>query len=81
VYFNESNPNGCTIGSGFASDLSGDPDNIVSPIFMVERGDCSFVTMARNVERAGGALALIMDTFDEDIKDLILSDDGSGAGI
>jgi hypothetical protein len=48
---------------------------------MVERGNCSFVTQARNVERAGGALALIIDTMNEDISDLILSDDGTGAGI
>ena len=81
MYFNESNPHGCEIGAGFTADLSGDPDNVVSPIFMVERGNCSFVTQARNVERAGGALALIIDTLNEDISDLILSDDGTGAGI
>ena len=81
MYFNESNPNGCDKGAGFATDLSGDPDNVVSPIFMVERGDCSFVTQARNIERAGGALALIIDSFNEDISNLILSDDGTGAGI
>ena len=29
----------------------------------------------------GGALAIIVDPMEEDIKDVILSDDGTGAGI
>ena len=48
---------------------------------MVDVGDCSFVQQVRNIERAGGALAVIIDNKNEDIKDLILSDDGSGQGI
>jgi len=37
--------------------------------------------MARNVEKAGGALAIIIDTKSENVTDVILSDDGTGAGI
>jgi hypothetical protein len=44
-------------------------------------GECSFVTQTRNIENAGGAMALIIDTNEEDISDIILSDDGTGAGI
>jgi hypothetical protein len=65
----------------FTDDFTGDPDGDLSPIFLVERGNCSFVTMARNVEKAGGALAIIIDTKSENVTDVILSDDGTGAGI
>lgn len=65
----------------FTDDFSGDPDGDLSPIFLVERGNCSFVQMARNVEKAGGALALIIDTKSENVSSVILSDDGTGAGI
>lgn len=45
IYFNSSNPTGCEHGSSFTNDLSGDPDNILTPIFMVEATHkCSFVT-------------------------------------
>lgn len=65
----------------FTDDLSGDPDGDLSPIFLVVRGNCSFVTMVRNVEKAGGALALIIDTKSENVSGVILADDGTGAGI
>tara|TARA_B110000285_G_scaffold228816_1_gene292414 strand:+ start:7 stop:330 length:324 start_codon:yes stop_codon:yes gene_type:complete len=81
IYFNEKNPHGCTKQMNFTNDFSGDPDDDLSPIFLVERGNCSFVTMARNIEKAGGALALIIDTKSENVSDIVLSDDGTGAGI
>ena len=81
LYYNEKNPHGCEKGMPFTDDFTGDPDGDLSPIFLVERGNCSFVTMARNVEKAGGALAIIIDTKSENVTDVILSDDGTGAGI
>ena len=48
---------------------------------MVNRGNCSFVTKSRNIARAGGKVALIIDTKKDIGKDLIMSDDGTGAGI
>lgn len=45
----------------FTSDFSGDPDGILSPIVLVDRGDCHFVTKARNIERAGGSLLVVID--------------------
>ena len=48
---------------------------------MVNRGNCSFVTKSRNIARAGGKVALIIDTENELEKELIMSDDGTGAGI
>lgn len=65
----------------FTEDFTNDPDGDLSPIFLVERGNCSFVTMARNAEKQGGALVIIIDTKSENVSDIILSDDGTGAGI
>lgn len=48
---------------------------------MVDSGNCSYVTQVRNIEKMGGALAIIVDPMEEDITDVILSDDGTGAGI
>ena len=48
---------------------------------MVDVGSCSFVQQVRNIERSGGALAIIVDNKNEDITDLVLSDDGTGQGI
>lgn len=48
---------------------------------MVDRGDCTFVTKVRNIERAGGSLAIIIDDINEDISNVIMSDDGTGTGI
>lgn len=83
LYYNASNPYGCETGSGFLDDfdLMGDPDGIITPIIMVKQSNCSYVTQTRNIEMGGGALAIIIDTLEEDISDIILSDDGTGAGI
>jgi len=47
----------------------------------VDRGHCTFVTKVRNVERAGGSLAVIIDDTFEDVDKVIMSDDGTGTGI
>lgn len=47
----------------------------------MDRGHCTFVTKVRNVERAGGSLAVIIDDSFEDINKVIMSDDGTGTGI
>jgi hypothetical protein len=48
---------------------------------MVDRGSCTFVTKARNVQRIGGALALIVNNKQEDLDKVLMSDDGTGADI
>lgn len=35
----------------------------------------------RNIERAGASLAVIIDNTDENIRNVIMSDDGTGSGI
>jgi hypothetical protein len=51
------------------------------PIIMVDRGSCSFVTKTRNVQNVGGHLALIVDSNDESIDNIIMADDGTGSDI
>lgn len=53
----------------------------MTPIFLVERGDCTFVTKVRNIQKAGGSLAVIIDDLNEDVDNVIMSDDGTGTGI
>ena len=48
---------------------------------LLERGDCHFVTKVRNVALNGGQLAIIIDNKNEDIKGVMMTDDGTGAGI
>jgi len=52
------------------------------PTFAIaDRGDCSFVEKVRNMEILGAAMGIVVDNTDEDIDTLVMSDDGSGAGI
>lgn len=48
---------------------------------LVERGGCHFVTKSRNIARAGGKIAIIVDTKNENIEGVVMSDDGTGQGI
>ena len=54
----------------------------MTPIFLVDRGNCHFVTKVRNVEKAGGSLAVIIDDSGTNhVNKIIMSDDGTGTGI
>jgi len=48
---------------------------------LADRGGCSFVDKVRNMEDAGAAVGIVVDSSDEDINEIIMSDDGTGAGI
>lgn len=61
--------------------MSADEDEVQSPIIIVQRGGCSFVTKTRNIMHAGGKVAVIIDTHNENIKNVSMSDDGTGAGL
>ena len=50
-------------------------------IFIAKRGGCSFVQKARFVQRAGYSMLLIVNNMETNIKDVIMSDDGSGNDI
>lgn len=45
---------------------------------MVDRGNCTFVTKAMNIEKLGVKLAIIADNRDEVTEGLIMADDGRG---
>lgn len=60
-----------------------DKTNIVdsAPIIMVDRGSCHFADKARNIQMAGGKVALIINNDNTDPKNIIMSDDGTGSDI
>ena len=75
--FVESNEYGC---NPFGITLKNDTEQ--SPIAIVRRGECSFVTKVRNVEHGGAKLAIIVDEVDkEDPQMIVMVDDGTGNGI
>ena len=46
---------------------------------LVQAGECPITTKVRNIEKAGGQLAIIGDAYFEKVEDLFLEDvDGSG---
>ena len=79
VWYDDKNADGCHDFT-IKIDGTGDPDDTPSPIVLVHRGNWSFVQKARNVERAGGSLAIVINK-DDDIKDFVMVDDGSGSSI
>lgn len=52
-----------------------------SPIIMVDRGSCHFTVKARNIQKAGGKIAVVINNNDNDIKNIVMSDDGTGDDI
>jgi hypothetical protein len=51
-------------------------------MILVERGDCTFVTKTRHIAKEGGQVAVIIDNKEsENVKTVVMSDDGSGAGL
>ncbi len=47
----------------------------------MERGGCSFVKKVRNLEAIGVAVVIVVDDAEEDVDNIIMSDDGTGGGI
>ena len=50
-------------------------------ILLVKRGGCSFVQKARNAQRGGYSMIIIVNNIQATIKNVIMSDDGSGNDI
>jgi len=48
---------------------------------MVDRGNCTFVTKVRNIEKVGAKLAIICDSFAEGSENVVMADDGSGGTV
>jgi hypothetical protein len=83
IYFDSLNEFGCEPFDDFDYHEKGGwfskPEQ--NPIIIVRRGSCSFVTKVRNVERAGGHAAIVVDDKFEDVQYVVMSDDGTGSGI
>ena len=58
-----------------------DADGDITPFIIAERGSCTFVKKVRNLENAGAAVAIIYDDKEENIENVVMSDDGTGGGI
>ncbi len=64
-----------------APDFYYSQDSDLSPVVIVDRGDCTFVTKVRNIEKLGVKMAIIVDDKEENSEFLIMADDGSGHSI
>ena len=81
IYYDPENADGCLPFGDFDYSKDPDDDKHPTPIILVDRGNCAFVKKVRNIEHAGGRLAIVMDHKKEDISSVIMSDDGTGMGI
>lgn len=81
IYYDPNNINGCKTFGDFDFNWQDKTEKIVPPIIIVKRGDCSFVTKIRNIQRAGGMAGIVFDDKNDDIRSVIMSDDGSGSEI
>ena len=50
-------------------------------ILLVKRGECTFVTKARNAQEAGANMLIIIDDVSSNIHNYIIADDGTGYDI
>jgi len=59
----------------------GDPDHVVTPIMLIERGNCSFVQKIRHAQDVGASAVIISDNTDFDPTNTVMSDDGTGGNL
>jgi len=77
---NHNDKTGC--GAIVPMDFSyGDPDYVVTPILLLERGNCSFVQKIRHAQDIGASAVIISDSSDEDPTNIVMSDDGTGGNL
>jgi hypothetical protein len=65
----------------FPPEFKNDEHSDLTPIVMVDRGNCTFVTKVRNIEKVGAKLAIICDNTLMSSENVIMADDGSGSAI
>ena len=56
-------------------------NSLYTKVRLVDRGGCSFVTKVRVAEREGASLVVVIDNKNENVDNVIMSDDGTGTGI
>lgn len=80
LYYFEDNPTACNELPEQTYKVDADGD--ITPFIIAERGGgCSFVRKVRNMENVGAAVAIIYDNSDEEVENIVMSDDGTGGGI
>ena len=62
LYYPNENKDGCEqfTNSDFSDDYLFDESDDISPIVIIDRGHCTFVTKVRNVEKLGVKLAILL---------------------
>lgn len=84
LYYPLSNQDGClpfNIEADFPREFLADEKSDLTPVILVDRGNCTFVTKARNIERAGVHLAIVGDNQRENSESIIMGDDGTGSSV
>ena len=84
MYVDEEHIEGCNpmnLESHIADETNENVEKMATKIVITKRGNCSFVTKVRNAERAGASLLVVVDNNLEDVKNVIMGDDGTGTGI
>jgi len=56
-----------------------DPSN--TPILLIDRGNCTFVTKTKYAQLAGAKMVIIVDNKGENVSNIIMADDGHGTSI
>lgn len=73
---------GCSASSGMVAsqDFEYSIDDV--PIYMIDRGDCTFVKKVENAELNGALAVIIVDNKEEQVKNkVMMADDGKGNNI
>lgn len=84
VYFFPDNPKGCNRFENVTLDKEVYDNNDINfnPIVIVERGHCTFVKKARNIQELGGMMALIVNNNPvTNAESVVIGDDGTGSSI
>ena len=83
LHYPKNNHFGCSefTEEDFSNDFLYDEDTDLTPIVIVDRGECTFTTKVRNIEKLGVKLAIIVDDREEHSENLIMADDGTGHSI
>lgn len=79
MYYDETNPYGCDEYAERKFEVDADGD--ITPFFIAKRGKCSFVKKVRNMENLGVSVGIIVDDYEENVDNVIMSDDSTGGGI
>ena len=83
VFYPKNNTDACRefVRDDLPEEFYTEEQSDLTPLIIADRGNCSFVTKVRNIERQGVKLAIIGDKQEEDSENLIMTDDGTGHSV